>query len=496
MTFPFRVAIAGLLFATASFADASCPSSPRPWCRQFGQAHIRIDAGSAVFGWRGLKGPSTALADFGSPATTTGYSLCAWNDATLVVATGIPAAATCGMASCWSTQGRAGLRYRNGVAGTGELSSIGLTGNSAGKTKLKLKGTVAGGIPLPLAGRLTVQLLRDDSPICFESSVAPGVLRTNDASKVRARTTYDPAAAVPVLPSPSCGGPASPYAAGAANLDSVEHDGLTRTFRVWLPPDYDDVSPLPVVLLLHGGFGSGAQIETASRMLPVAASAGFVVVSPDGTAGTNGIRTWNAGGCCGASAANNVDDVGFISALLDHLESSLCIDRRRVFASGMSNGAMLSHRLACDLGDRVAAVAPVSGTDMTSSCAPARPVPIHEVHGTLDANVPFDGGMGCGAANVNFQSVPATIEAWKQRGDCRDTATSTTQIGNATCSLYGDCAPGARVGICVVDGGGHQWPGGEPPAVAGLPGCAFGEQSQSYSASQEAWNFFSAAVPK
>lgn len=490
-----RIAVAALLLASAGTAAASCPSSPRPWCRQFAQTGVRIDATTGAFDWRGSRGPSTTLADFGSPQTTSNYSVCAWDGDALVVAADIPAAATCSGASCWSAMGASGLRYRDAAAGSGALASADLKGSTKGKTKLKIRGAVAAGAALPLTGRLTVQLLRDDSVICFEGSAPVDALGTNEATSVRAKVTHDPAAPVPALKAPACGGASSPYAAGVSNLDSLQHDGLTRTFRVYVPSSYDDASPLPVVFLLHGGFGSGAQIEGSARMLAVAESEGFVVVSPDGTAGPGGVRTWNGGGCCGASADNDVDDVGFVSAMLDRLEDSLCIDRRRVFATGMSNGAILSHRLACDLGDRIAAVAPVSGTDMSYGCDPVRPVPVHEVHGSLDSNVPFDGGFGCGPAGANYRSVPATIAGWKERNGCADTVTATTTIGNASCSLYGSCSVGGAVELCVIDGGGHQWPGGEPPAVTGLPGCSFGEQSQSYSASQEAWNFFRARVP-
>jgi hypothetical protein len=99
-------------------------------------------------------------------------------------------------------------------------------------------------------------------------------------------------------------------------------------------------------------------------------------------------------------AVDGIDDVGFIDALLDNLEGDLCIDRRRVHATGMSNGAELAHRLACDLSWRIASITPVAGTDNTTSCAPTRPVPVMHIHGSADQNVPFDGGVGCGLSGV------------------------------------------------------------------------------------------------
>ncbi len=490
-----RVVLCVLVALAADSAHAACPTEPRPWCRQFGQTQLRLDAASGAFEWRGGNGPSSVLSDFGVPQASTGYSLCAWDGNNLLLASELPAASTCGGLPCWSTAGSGGLRYRNDAAAAGELSSLEWKASSKGKTRLKAKGAVAASVALPLQGRVTLQLLRDDSALCFEGSFPAAGASTNGATQVQAKWKHDPSAVVPSLPSGGCGGSPSPYAAGVSTAASLVHDGLTRSFRTWIPSAYDDASPLPVVLLLHGGFGSGAQIEGASRMLDVAAASGFVVVSPDGSTGPGGVRAWNAGLCCGAAAANEVDDVGFLAALLDRLEQELCIDRRRVFATGMSNGGLLAHRLACDLGDRIAAVAPVAGTDMTYGCDPLRPVPIHEVHGSADANVPFDGGPGCGPAGASYRSVPGTMTGWKQRNDCKDAVTSTRTVGDATCTRYGQCAPGTLVELCVVDGGGHQWPGGEPPVVAGLPGCSFGVQSQSYSASEEAWKFFRAVVP-
>jgi polyhydroxybutyrate depolymerase len=455
-----------------------------------------MDAESGTFDWRGTVGPSTTLGDFGSPQTTTGYSVCAWDGDVPVLAVDVPEASTCGAAACWSAQGSTGLRYRDGEAVAGEIAAVDLKASSKGKTKLTVKGPVAGAVALPLGGRLTVQLLREDSELCWEGAVPLSSLRTNEASEARGKVKFDAAAPVPALASGACGGPAAGYTAGISNLDSLVHDGLPRTFRVYVPASYDDASPVPVVFLLHGGFGSGAQIETSSRMLEVAEAEGFVVVSPDGVAGAGGVRTWNGGYCCGYAVEQDIDDVGFVSAMIDRLEASLCIDRRRVFATGMSNGAMLSHRLACDLGGRIAAVAPVAGTDNTVSCDPLRPVPVLSIHGSADANVPYDGGLGCGPSGVSYRSVPVTIARWQQRDDCADAATSTSLVGDATCSLFGKCAAGAAVESCVITDGGHQWPGGEPPATSGFGSCPFAYQSQEFSASQQAWEFFSRMLPR
>lgn len=285
-----------------------------------------------------------------------------------------------------------------------------------------------------------------------------------------------------------CAEGAALYGAGTTTA-SIEHDGLTRTFRVHVPPGVDGSTPVPIVLMFHGGGGSGQQLENASsQMDQVADREGFITVYPDGT---GSIRTWNGGGCCGSAAASNVDDVGFVDALLDHLGTTTCHDRRRVYASGMSNGAILSHRLGCELADRIAAIAPVSGTDMTASCTPSRPVPTMQIHGTEDGHVPWDGGVGCGPSMASFTSVPTTIDRWRTRNACSSGPTAYFAQGDGQCDAYGACAGAADVVLCAIDGGGHSWPGGAPNV--GVVDCpADGAQSTTFDASEAIWSFFDA----
>jgi polyhydroxybutyrate depolymerase len=244
---------------------------------------------------------------------------------------------------------------------------------------------------------------------------------------------------------------------------------------------------MPLVLLFHGGGGSGEQLELrSSRMDEVADREGFLVVYPDGT---GLIRTWNAGSCCGKAVRENTDDVGFVAALLDHLEQSLCLDRRRIYASGMSNGAMMVHRLACEMSSRIAAIAPVAGVDVTSTCTPPRPVPVMQIHGTQDGHVPWTGGEGCGLAGVAYPSVPASMEGWRTRDGCRATRAPYLEQGNGVCETFQGCDRGADVVLCRIDGGGHAWPGGEPRRqVTRCP--ADGSQSRTFSASEVLWKFF------
>lgn len=284
-------------------------------------------------------------------------------------------------------------------------------------------------------------------------------------------------------PSPGC---ASSYPSGAANMGgTLSFGGLQRGFQVHVPPSYQKGKPMPVVVMLHGGGGSGLQLELeSSRMDPIADREGFITVYPNGT---GLIRTWNGGNCCGKAVADNVDDVGFVGALLDHVESLLCTDRRRVFASGMSNGAIMSHRLACELSQRIAAIAPVAGTIGVANCQPTRPVPVLAIHGTSDGHVPWDGGLGCGPSNVASTSVASTVEGWRQRNHCDTTTSAYLDQGDGHCTTFGNCQ-GAVV-LCGVDGRGHSWPGGEPKE-AGVNCPADGPQSTNFIASEAIWTFF------
>ncbi|RMD98828.1 MAG: poly(3-hydroxybutyrate) depolymerase [Deltaproteobacteria bacterium] len=290
-------------------------------------------------------------------------------------------------------------------------------------------------------------------------------------------------------PSSHCGTQGSIYEAGVTE-GSISYDGLRRTFRVFVPTAYRDDVPLPVVLMLHGGSGSAEQFEErSSHMDQVAEREGFVTVYPDGE---GRIQTWNGGACCGYAMENDVDDVGFLSALLDHLERELCVDRRRFFSSGMSNGGIMSHRLGCELANRIAAIGPVAGTIMIDPCEPARPVPVMHVHGTDDAHVPWEGGVGCGPSNADFTSVPDTIALWNEKDRCTGSPSPYLEMGDGRCETYGPCDGEAEVVLCAIEGGGHSWPGGEPTGEP-LESCSEdGHQSTTFLADEVLWSFFAA----
>lgn len=179
------------------------------------------------------------------------------------------------------------------------------------------------------------------------------------------------------------GSPEHPAILVGKSSQSIEWAGATRTFNVYRPQALTDAAPL--VVMLHGGFGSGAQAEGSYHWDTEADKGHFLVVYPDGLG-----RAWNAGSCCGNPSETNLDDVGFISAVVAAIKGQTSVDAARVYVTGMSNGAMMALRMACET-DLFAAIAPVAGT-LVTDCSRARPTSVLQIHGTADASVPYNGG--------------------------------------------------------------------------------------------------------
>jgi polyhydroxybutyrate depolymerase len=234
-------------------------------------------------------------------------------------------------------------------------------------------------------------------------------------------------------------------------------DGEMRSFRVHAPPGYDGTNALPVVFVFHGYTETADQIEDITKMTPEADARGYIVVYAQGLN-----NSWNAGNCCGSSGTNDVDDDAFALVMLDTLASDYCVDDKRIFTSGFSNGGMLSHRFGCELSDRFAALGPVSGTMALDACTPSRPVPVMSFHGTSDFVVPYaDGGFSGGEGAVQ------TSTEWAARNGCDATSTVTFSQGDASCETWSNCDAGADVTLCTLTNGGHQWPGGNSAGPAG-----------------------------
>ena len=249
------------------------------------------------------------------------------------------------------------------------------------------------------------------------------------------------------------------------------------------------------MLNFHGYGGNGARQNAYSGLVPISDAKGLILVSPDGLPTMNGTSWWNN---LLLSDPPYQDDVAFVNALLDKLESDLCIDAARIYATGMSNGALMSSRLACSLSSRIAAVAPVAGAYFpplvtgrpSEPCEDARPVPFLGFHGTLDPQVPFNGGPSTQGGTFRLPIDNATpdedvFQDWAAHNGCTGDRQESFVSAEVRLVTYGGCTNGADVQVYIVDGGGHTWPGSK---IERLPE----HTTQDISASDLMWKFFKA----
>jgi polyhydroxybutyrate depolymerase len=277
--------------------------------------------------------------------------------------------------------------------------------------------------------------------------------------------------------------------AGTGNsLHKLTFGGRTRTYEVHLPPSYDGRKPLPVVLNLHGGGGNATVQRRQSQMDKTADRHGFIVVYPEGTAAFGRLLTWNAGICCGYAKNHNVDDVGFFARLLDELPKQYSIDTARVYSTGMSNGAAMSYRLACELPDRIVAICAVASTMGVDGPRPTRPVPIMQIQGLKDPIAPFAGGFGKSLPRVDRRSVRDVIRWWCEVDDCTPEPSEVVQTADYVMERYNPPAgrPGAPIVLYMLPEGGHTWPGGvDVTAYLGT-----GKLIETFDANTTMWEFF------
>lgn len=278
---------------------------------------------------------------------------------------------------------------------------------------------------------------------------------------------------------------------------SLVFGGRERAYRAHLPRGIGDEIALPLVIVLHGGGGTGAGMQSLTRggWDALADAEGFVVVYPDGIE-----KQWNDGRKIAEARAmrENIDDVGFISALIDHLARVGNVDRARVYAAGISNGGMMSQRLACDSSDKVAAIGVIAvsmSEDLAAMCKPTKPISVLLMPGTDDPLVPYQGGE-IGFANRKrgiALSVPATAKFWVTHNNCALSPTVSREPDKdprdgtrVRKEVYAPCREGSQVIVYVIEGGGHTWPSGSQY----LPEVIVGKTSRDIDANQVLWNFF------
>ena len=263
---------------------------------------------------------------------------------------------------------------------------------------------------------------------------------------------------------------------------SIMHDGIERDYQLFLPSNYQDYVSLPLVFNLHGLDSNGGQQELYSGMSTVADTAKFFVCYANGFKydGTN--QAWNVGWSFGSDK----DDVGFLSALIDTLSANYNIDLDAVFSCGMSNGGFMSYKLACELGDRIKAIASVTGSMFSGevqNCSPSTSIPVMQIHGTADQVVPYNGST---LVNIPIEDL---VSLWVDNNNCdleSDTIPVPDIAVDGTTSErieYNDCDDDSRVVFYKVTNGGHSWPGAFPLPQLGLT-------SQDFSAANQIWLFF------
>lgn len=328
-------------------------------------------------------------------------------------------------------------------------------------------------------------------------------------------------AAAPMAAPARCAGGALP--SGRAQRSFAVAGWPDRDYDLELPDSYRCGQPIAVLIAYHGGGGNkenmrkiacpGGDFASPQCLDRVALAAGMAVVFPNGTnaRGTrllnrDGLRTWNAGGgqgdyicVSGGACTSGVDDIAYTRAMLAQLGRQIDVDARRVFATGFSNGAAMTQRLACESAETFAAIAPVSGENQfaLAGCTPAARVAVLDIHGTLDKCWPYDGGHGGCIETGLYVSVADTLAGWAERNGCDATPTSTTlpprpgiDDGTSVVELsYAGCAAGGELEHLRVVGNGHYWPDGDRYASGRLLG---GTMSRQLDTSEVVVAFFAA----
>jgi polyhydroxybutyrate depolymerase len=278
----------------------------------------------------------------------------------------------------------------------------------------------------------------------------------------------------------------------------LEHGGIVRSYLLYIPDSYTGDDSVPLVFVLHGGGGDAVGIEklTRSRFNTLAEEHNFIVVYPNGVD-----KHWNDGRVGDIKNASQADDVGFISALIDELSANYNIDANKVFSTGMSNGGLMSYRLACELNDRIAGIAPVTATlsnDLSDSCVPQHAIDMLIMLGTDDPLMPYDGGLVgiWGIERGTVLSADENLSFWTDRFNCADTFSSIEYPNralfdgtNITEVRYERCDEANQVNLMTIHGGGHTWAGGWQY----LSRFVIGKTSRDINATEVIWEFFASS---
>ncbi len=263
---------------------------------------------------------------------------------------------------------------------------------------------------------------------------------------------------------------------------TLVHDGRNRVYFVH-EPEGQVSNAMPLVIVLHGAGNDAKKVAKMTGMNDKSNDRAFLVAYPNGT-GVGMLRTWNAHLCCNPALGNGVDDVGFIKSVISRIESNYNIDPKRIYVAGFSNGAMMSQVVACQLADRIAAIAPVAGPVDPSACTPSEPMSVITFHGTDDQIVRYGGGQfPSWAGGQSYASVDDTMTFWKSHDNC-STTHPPQQNGTIRINRFSDGNDGTEVVMYTIDGGNHSWPGGHRVSFFGQT------PTHAISATDLIWEFF------
>jgi polyhydroxybutyrate depolymerase len=256
-------------------------------------------------------------------------------------------------------------------------------------------------------------------------------------------------------------------------LEKLVHQNRERSYYLYIPSSYQANKPMPLLLAFHGGVSQGNSMAIKTGFNKIAEREGFIVAYPNGI-DRGAFGQWSDGRHLPAN--DSIDDVSFMRALIEHLSKTRNIDKKRIYATGGSNGGFLTQRLACEMSEQLAAVASVAATlpkPMASRCKPKRAIPILMINGTEDKLVPWAGGTMKIGEDAEILSVLQTVAFWRRRNGCStnakevrlpDIQADETQVVRTE---YFDCKSGAPVVLYTIEGGGHGWPGGHTDALLG-----------------------------
>jgi polyhydroxybutyrate depolymerase len=250
---------------------------------------------------------------------------------------------------------------------------------------------------------------------------------------------------------------------------NIQDHGFERSYLVHLPPGYDDEQLLPMVVVLHGAFGNAKHVERFSGFSDLADEKQFIALYPNGIGKMGYFQHWNAGHCCGKAQEDDIDDVGFIAAVIEDACSRLAVDRSRIFMVGFSNGGMLTYRFAAERGQMLAAIAPLAASAGGRSQAdrpewfipePVKPLPVIAMHGLTDEHVPFEGGTGqAWKSGRQYWPVLRSLEIWTRRNGCAGSPIERAdRQGKVHVRTWKDCRDNTEVVLYTLEGWPHKWP--------------------------------------